>query len=190
MMMASQLDVGPFGEIATGEMLASGFHPIFARHTPNGARLHLERSEGGRVEGKIVTKWDGSALSTPVVLEGGQDAQSVVSKWCKVVSDITNPVGDDEGVDVVVGALVTAQQPPPEGTFSLQVGDFVAYLIPDIPACHQTHFIVTQVVSLQPFALANNHHASLFASGMGEVARYNPATERVVFPVKNLRDVI
>jgi hypothetical protein len=166
MMMASQLDVGPFGEIATGEMLASGFHPIFARHTPNGA------------------------LSTPVVLEGGQDAQSVVSKWCKVVSDITNPVGDDEGVDVVVGALVTAQQPPPEGTFSLQVGDFVAYLIPDIPACHQTHFIVTQVVSLQPFALANNHHASLFASGMGEVARYNPATERVVFPVKNLRDVI
>ena len=195
----SNLVVGCVGEMVMDEMLPSGFHPIVAKCTPNGVRLHLDRigegegeGEGGKIEGKIVTKWDGSPLCTPIVLDGGSDAQSVVDTWCKVVSDIMHHSPDtDTTVDVVVGALVnTPRTRPPEGTFRLEVGDFVAYLIPDIPACHQSRFIVTQVTSLQPFALANNHHETLFASGRGEVARYNPSTKRIVFPVKNLRDVM
>lgn len=177
-------DLRGVGEVATGDMSEHGFHPMYAKGTPHGVCLRLEPTRG-----TIVTKWDGSDLHTPIVLHG--DIRTVVDRWCAIISHIKNPTEDD--VDqVVVSALINITTPPPdeEDTFSLNPGDFVAYLIPDIPACRQDQLFITRVVSVKPFQLANNHHHTLFSGGRGEMARYNPTTKRVVFPVKNLSSIL
>jgi hypothetical protein len=195
-MLASQCewDLKGVGEVMNGEMSHGGFHPMFAKDTPNGVRIRLD-TDGAKCMGTIVTKWDGSGLNTPIVLHSDPVCDTVeaavmgvVDRWCKIIGDIKNSGSDH---DVVVDALIaTKKRKAREDTFPLTPGDYVAYLIPDIPACHQTQFIITRVVSVQPFVLANNHHTSLFSGGRGELARYNPSTKRVVFPVKNLRDLV
>jgi len=174
------------GELDRGVMLPCGAHPMFARGTPNGVCLHLESPDLGR----IVTKWDGSTLSPPVSLEG----PSIPDKWSQVVRSIR--VGDVDLDDVKLMASIIADVGAPDPSADdddfecLRVGDFVAYMIPDIPPSHQDHFTVTRVTNVSPLELANGHHKTLFSSGKGEVARYNPTTRRVVFPVKNLEDVL
>jgi len=86
-------------------------------------------------------------------------------------------------------AEIDYKKEEPEFT-NLEVGEFIAYLMPGIPPSQQDHFTITQVTKVSPLELANGHHQTLFASGQGEISRYDPSSKRVIFPVKNLTDVL
>jgi hypothetical protein len=175
------------GELDRQVMLPSGFHPLYAQGTPNGVCLHVEGSD----QASIVTKWDGSAMNIPIILRGS----SILEKWAQVVRAI-KVGGVEEGTEdlnMMVYLLTDVDPDPKEeepGFIRLEVGDFIAYLMPGIPPAQQDHFTITSVTGVSPLELANGHHQTLFASGQGEIARYDPDSKRVLFPVRNLSDVL
>jgi hypothetical protein len=175
------------GELNRQVMLPSGFHPLYAKGTPNGVCLHMESSD----QASIVTKWDGSDMNIPIILKGS----SILEKWAQAVQAIKmgNMEVDTEDLNMMVSLLTDAdidyKKEEPEFT-RLEVGDFIAYLMPGIPPSQQDHFTITQVTGVSPLELANGHHRTLFASGQGEISRYDPESKRVIFPVKNITDVL
>jgi hypothetical protein len=173
------------GELNLQVMLPSGFHPLYAQGTPNGVCLHLDSLD----QGSIVTKWDGSDMNIPIILKGS----SILEKWSRTVRAIK--MGEDSGeeLSMMVSLLTDADidYKKDESEFTrLEAGDFIAYLMPGIPPSQQDHFTITQVTKVSPLELANGHHQTLFASGQGEISRYDPESKRVIFPVKNITDVL
>ena len=173
------------GELNLQVTLPSGFHPLYAQGTPNGVCLHMESLD----QASIVTKWDGTELNIPIILRGS----SILDKWSQTVRAIKTGEESGEELSMMVSLLTHAEidykKEEPEFT-NLEVGEFIAYLMPGIPPSQQDHFTITQVTKVSPLELANGHHQTLFASGQGEISRYDPSSKRVIFPVKNLTDVL
>lgn len=159
--------------------LGSGFHPLYAKDTPGGACLHIDEHDVGWV----VTDWGGDRLNPRVPITGNT-VTDVIHAWADMIKSMRQSGGRNE--------LVQTMCPPTPNNESVQIrpGDYIAYLLPDIPARIQTKFITTRVTGVDPLTLANDHHKTIFASGRGEVARYNHQTDRVIFPVVRLSDVV
>ena len=171
--------------------LASGFHPLSAKDTPNGACLILNEPKDTIATGWVVTDWNGDALTPRVPVTSEADTvekavHAVVKLWADIINSIRTGTAHD--MPELVRALTPRTTPHPMP--ALQVGEHVAYLLPDIPPFIQDKFVIAKVIGVNPLALANGHHKTIFASGRGEVARYNPTTGRVVFPVGPLINLL
>lgn len=176
-------------------VLKGGFYPLSVKGRPNAMRLHLGMPGLDRVgRGTIETDWDGEALNPPVQITTKPRAtleaaiEATICKWKRVVKYVQTGDLDKKSVRVAADQLMTVPHPaspqPP-----LEVGEYIAYLIPGIPAQFQSEFIITQVTDTKPFTLANGHHESVFKTGRGHVSRYDPVANRVVFPVVDIREV-
>jgi hypothetical protein len=177
--------------VDTTRTLSSGFHPMYAKDTPNGACLFLDEPEDNVAVGWVVTGWDGEVLNPRIPITGppADTVEDAVNKVIKLWADMlhTMRTGTPHSMPELIEAMVPARTR--SSMSMLRVGDHIAYLLPDIPPFLQEQFVTTKVMGVSPLVLANGHHKTIFASGRGEVARYNPETGRVVFPVRRLIDV-
>lgn len=169
-------------------ILRSGYHPFVAAGTVNGMRLHVESP----TRAVVTTTWHGCALSPPSVISG-DDVGDVLGVWTDVVHAMYGTLAHPP--DARSRALLSilrncAATPDRELPCRLQVGEYIAYLDPHRPPQDQASFTTTVVTSVRPFGLGNGEHATTFARGVGEIARFDPTTMRVVFPVVKLKDVL
>lgn len=184
-----ELPLDHIGAVIETQTLPSGFHPLSAKDTPHGARLHLDEPDDDMVVvGWVVTDWEGNRLNPRLPITGspsdtvGDAVNKVVKIWAGVLRSIRT--GTEHDMPELIRRLTphTSETAP-----DLQPGDYIAYLLPDIPPFIQNKFITTKITGVNPLILANGHHKTIFASGRGEVARFNPESGRVVFPVVKLR---
>jgi hypothetical protein len=181
-------------EVDTSRTLASGFKPLHARDTPNGLSLFIDAPDEHLVgTGWIVTGWDGEPLPQRLAIRTlpahsvGDAVNKVIKLWAGLLQAMRTGTQSD------LPELIRELSPRAAALDTidpLRVGEHVAYLLPDIPPFVQANFITTQVVGVHPLQLANNHHQTIFAQGRGEIARYNPLTDRVVFPLVQWRVVV
>ena len=72
----------------------------------------------------------------------------------------------------------------------LKVGDHVAYFLPNVPVHMQTRFITTEIIGIdfkKPcFLKFKNGYHKHCVDGILQLAKFNPDTNRIIFPVKQL----
>lgn len=184
--------------VDTSHIIPGGLYPLYARGTANGACIHLRaatpESPGSAT---IVTNWEGGKLYAPLSLpvESGAPEKAllkVLEVWASAVRFIregrahgTLPAESRHIVQALSWMSDESERPAP----NLSVGDCVAYLLPCVPLDHQARFEIAKITRLHPLELSNNHHNTVFRSGVGELARYDPETERVIFPMFELSSV-
>jgi hypothetical protein len=193
--------LGPHASVDTHTVLPAGFHPLAVRDRCDALRLHLTMPSLDRVgRGTIMTDWDGRPLTTPIpiITKSCETLEAAIGAtirvWHQVVAQgFTGVVMSDAAavqriVNQVTYPLLLGDRDREHAP--LEAGEYVAYFVPDVPVDEQAEFIITQVTSTNPFTLANGHHKSVFTTGHGHLARYNPSSNRVVFPALHMRDVV
>lgn len=179
--LISSWDLDSMGVVVdTSRVLPSGFNPMYAKDTPCGACLILV-VDGTSWTGQVVTAWDGSSLSPHVIIRH-DSVSEVVNTWSHALETIR--LG---GESELARALCPTQTPsvsqerPP-----LKPGDHVAYLLTSVSPLIQDTFKTTRVTGVHPLKLENGEHDTVFASGKGEIAGFDPRTNRILFPVESI----
>ncbi len=189
-------------------VLPNGLHPYYAADTANGARVHIGVCDDSMRCGAVITTlWDGRPCNPPLQFAGPagtslHDAQELVFRvWACTISLCRGHDADASIPETVTGPaaelvksmemLSTTEEVLAEGVMPLCVGEYIAYLLPNIPPENQGEIITTRVVGLirdRPcfVKLENGHHTTILASGKVHVGRYSPVTGRVQFPLEKL----
>ena len=186
----------PCARLVREEVLPGGYHPVVASNTPNSMRLLVTPPSalGEAWCAHVVTTWSGEVMEPPVVLSG-ESLDAVLDVWATAVKALVCGEPGHHHPPQIHQLITRAQcecvAEEEEGVVrALEVGEHVAYLARDISPTQQHAFMTARVTGLNPFQLSNGHHATVFAGGVGELARYNLQDGTVVFPVFNLQDVV
>ena len=185
--------LGARSDIDRSTILPGGFHPLFVKGQPNSLCLHLTMPGLDRVgRGMIVTDYEGVSIppihitTSPCrTLEAA--IETTIRTWERVVKYIETGTPDPSVKHLTDKLSFVDPEPTTSG---LEVGEYIAYFLPEVPVCDQAEFIITQVTGVRPFTLANGHEQTVFKDGRGHVARYNPVNNRIVFPAVDIRQVI
>jgi len=178
------------------EVLPGGYHPVVAIGTPNSMRLLVQppATVGDDWCAHVVTTWSGDVMHPPTVLRA-DSLDAALDMWADAIKALVSgeqqptTTHNHQTQQLIVRARCEYEAPT-KHVRPLEVGEHVAYLAQDVPPEDQHEFLTAKVTGLNPFELSNGHHDTVFADGVGQLARYDTQGARVLFPVFNLRDAI